>query len=181
MPLALAFRYAKALADLVMTPGSEVSPRAALAELDVFEKLFAVTPELRNVLLSPAVPPVRKRALIRRLAELAGISRVVRNFLGVVIDHRRTLLIPEIVYAFRLQIDERMGEVEANVASARELTQDQKDAIRAELASLTGKKARCRFAVDQSLIGGVRAKIGSTIYDGSVRGQLERLRRKLME
>jgi F-type H+-transporting ATPase subunit delta len=90
-------------------------------------------------------------------------------------------MLGEIRQAFRAVVDERMGAVEAGVASARELTGEQGDRVTARLSRLTGKRVRCKFSVDESLIGGMVARIGSTIYDGSVRGQLEALRRRLTE
>ncbi|RPI10929.1 MAG: ATP synthase F1 subunit delta [Acidobacteriales bacterium] len=181
MAQAAASRYARALADLVLDPARGLSPETAAGELAVFEGAMAGSSELGNVLLSPAVTPARKRAVIARLGSAMGMSRLVRNFLYVVIDHRRTALLPEIRTAFQALIDERTGALEAGVDAARELPGQQKDHVTARLSQLTGKKVRCKFAVDESLIGGMLARIGSTIYDGSVRGQLEALRRRLTD
>jgi F-type H+-transporting ATPase subunit delta len=106
---------------------------------------------------------------------------LVRNFLYVVIDRRRTALFPEIRQAFRALLDERTGTIEAGVATARDLDEDERARVAGRLGRVTGKKVRCRFKVDQGLIGGMLARIGSTIYDGSVRGQLSALRRRLTE
>jgi F-type H+-transporting ATPase subunit delta len=181
MALALASRYARALADLVLDPSAGMDPQAAVNELHRFESAFSSAPLLRNVMLSPAVSPARKRAVIARLAEMLGTSRLIRNFLYVVINHRRTSILPEIREALQALLDERLGMVEAGVASARELTEEQRSIVSAQLARLTGKKVRCRFSVKEPLLGGVTARIGSTIYDGSVRGQLARLRQILMD
>jgi F-type H+-transporting ATPase subunit delta len=90
-------------------------------------------------------------------------------------------MLSEIRQAFRSVIDERMGAVEAEVAAARELTDEQRGRVAVELGRLTGKKVRCQFAMAEALIGGMTVRIGSTIYDGSVRGQLEALRRRLTD
>jgi F-type H+-transporting ATPase subunit delta len=181
MALAAASRYARALADLVLAPARGSDPEAVAVELAVFEQALAGSTELRNVLLSPAVKPALKRAVVARLAGDAGLSRLVTNFLYVLIDHRRTAMLSEIRQAFRGIVDERLGAVEVEVAAARELTDEQHGQIALRLGRLTGKKVRCRFAADSSLIGGMVARIGSTIYDGSVRGQLEALRRRLTD
>ncbi|MEN6535766.1 MAG: ATP synthase F1 subunit delta [Bryobacteraceae bacterium] len=180
MALAVASRYAKALADLVMHPSQGMDADEATAQMQSFENVLKEFPDFRNVILSPAVAPARKRAVIKRLAGILGISRLIRNFLLVVVDHRRIHVLPDIREAFRALVNARLGVEDARVASARELTAEQRAAVTSELSRLTGKRIRCGFAVDETLIGGLTAQIGSTIYDGSVRGQLESLRRKLV-
>lgn len=181
MSLAVASRYARALADIVMAPGAPVTAASASEQLGHFQSALESSDELRNVLLSPAVAPARKRAVITKLALQFGIAPVVRNFLLVVIDRRRIALLPEILEALQAQIDERMGIVRAQVESASELSGGQRAALEAELSRLSGKRVRGEFRVDPELIGGAVARIGSTIYDGSVRGRLISLRRKLVE
>lgn len=158
-----------------------MDPQSAASELRKFEELLAGSPQLRSALLSPAIAPARKRDVVGRLCETLGTPRIIRNFLFVVISHRRISLLGEIRQAFQSLLDERLGMVEASVRSARELTAGQRDALVAQLSRLTGKKVRCNFSIEEPLIGGLTARIGSTIYDGSVRGQLARLRRSLVE
>jgi F-type H+-transporting ATPase subunit delta len=179
MPAALASRYAGALVDVVTGPQSQVDPQAAVRELRAFEGVFASSQELRNALASPAVPPGRKRAVVARLAETLSLSRAVRNFLYVLIDHRRTHHLPEIVDTFEVLLDARLGIVRADVASARELSERQQTMLRDELSRVAGAPVRLRFSVNPELIGGVVARIGSTVYDGSVAGQLEALEKRL--
>ena len=179
MALAVASKYARALADLTIHPDRGMDAQAAMAELQTFENALKEFSDLRNVILSPAVAPARKRAVIARLCGLLGISALIRNFLYVVTDHRRTRILPDIREAFQVLVNERLGVVEARITAARELTAEQRSAVAAELSRMTGKNVRCGFQVDESLIGGLTAQIGSTIYDGSVRGQLDGLRRKL--
>jgi len=107
------------------------------------------------------------------------LSPIARNFLFVLIDHRRIALLGAILHSFELLVEERMGFARAEVSAPRELTEAQRGAINAQLERITGKRIRMRFAVDAALIGGVVARIGSTVYDGSVRGQLQTLGRRL--
>jgi F-type H+-transporting ATPase subunit delta len=95
------------------------------------------------------------------------------------VDHRRIAALSDIIQSFEIVIDERLGFARAEIASASELSKEQQAALTARLERLTGKRVRPQFAVDASLIGGVTARIGSTVYDGSVRGQLESLERRL--
>jgi F-type H+-transporting ATPase subunit delta len=181
MAMAAASRYARALADLAFDPKRGADPQGVAGELALFADALEASSDLRNVLMSPAVAPARKRAVVAQLAKQGGISGLVRNFLYVVIDHRRTALLPEIREAFRTLTYERMGMVEADISAARELPAGQREKVAERLGRMTGKRVQCRFAVNESLIGGMVARIGSTIYDGSVQGQLKALRRKLME
>jgi len=176
---AIAARYADALADVVTAPASAVRPPQALAELQSFAAALRTSVNLKNALVSPAVPVTRKKAVVARIGETLGISRIARNFLFVLIDHRRIGGLPEILQVFEQKIDARLGFASAQVVSARELTETQRTALNAELERLAGKRIRMRVSVDDALIGGVVARIGSTVYDGSVRGRLQTLERRL--
>jgi F-type H+-transporting ATPase subunit delta len=176
---AVATRYANALADVVTAGASPVRPADAVAELQSFEEALRGSPELQNALATPAVPASRKRAVVGQIAEILKLSAITRNFLFVLIDHRRMAAMPEIVPSFEVMVDERLGFARANVSSALELTEAQRSAVSAELEKLTGKRLRARFAVDDGLIGGLLARIGSTVYDGSVRGQLQSLQHRM--
>jgi F-type H+-transporting ATPase subunit delta len=176
---ALGHRYAHALADVVMASGSATRPETAMAELRAFEQALESSAELKNALTSPAVPAGRKRAVVERIAEALRFSKITRNFLFVLIDHRRITLLAGIIDDFERIVDERLGFARAEVTSASDLNEAQRAALSARLEQVTGKKIRMRFAVDNALIGGVVARIGSTVYDGSVRGQLETLGRRL--
>jgi F-type H+-transporting ATPase subunit delta len=180
MPRALASRYAQALADSVLAPGRGMEPRKAIDELRSVEGLIRTSAELRSVLLSPAVAPVKKRAVLRRFADSLSLSRLVSNFLLVLVDRRRIGTLDEIAAAFEVALDERMGFVRADVVSASPLTETQKGELQEALSRVAGKKVRCEFAVDPNLIGGVVARIGSKVYDGSVRTQLEVLHQRLV-
>jgi F-type H+-transporting ATPase subunit delta len=176
---AVAKRYAEALADVVTRAGSGLRPEEAAAQLRAFEAALQASVELREALTTPAVPNGRKKAVVGRIAGILGLAPVVRNFLFVLVDHRRMSSTAEIIHSFELVADERLGFARADVAAARELSEAQRAALHAELERLTGKRIRMRVAADASLIGGVTARIGSTVYDGSVRGRLESLERRL--
>jgi F-type H+-transporting ATPase subunit delta len=176
---AVATRYANALADVVTAGGSPLSPQAAVSELRAFEAAFAGSAELQNVLVTPAVPAARKRAVVGRIAEVLKLSRISRNFLYVLIDHRRIAALSGIIDSFELMVDDRLGFARAEVSAAREMSEPQRAALNVVLERLTGRRIRMRLTVDEGLIGGVVARIGSTVYDGSVRGQLASLGRRL--
>jgi len=176
---AVASRYANALADVVTAVRSPVRPEIALAELQAFENTLRDSPELENALVTPAVPAGRKKAVVKRVADALQLSRIPRNLLFVLIDHRRIASLAGIIQTLEVVLDERLGFARAEVSSPRELTGEQRAALNSRLEQITGKRIRMRFAVDDSLIGGVVARIGSTVYDGSVRGELAALERRL--
>ncbi len=176
---AVATRYAKALVEVAAAPGSLSKPAAILAQLRAVGQVIAESPELRTALLSPAVPPSRKRAIVSRVLHPLGLDTQARNFLFVVIDHRRVAEFSAIVDAFEALLDERLGFVRADVLSARSLDAPQQAGLETEISRMTGRKAKLKFSIDPALIAGVVARIGSTVYDGSVRGQLDKLRLKL--
>src|ERR1700761_4531024 len=118
MASAVAHRYARALVDIVMTPGSPLKPEDALTQLRDVEALIQESPELRTALLTPAIQNSRKRAVMADLLGRIGGSPLVRNFVYVIIDHRRIGVFEEIREAFELQLDERLGFARADVSSA---------------------------------------------------------------
>jgi F-type H+-transporting ATPase subunit delta len=176
---AVAARYANALADVVTGSGSTLNPQQAIAELRSFDEVLRGSAELHNALVTPAVPGSRKKAVVGRIADLLKLSRVTRNFLFVLIDHRRIASLSGILRNFEEVIDARLGFAQAEVRSAAALSETEQRALTAQLERLTGKRIRMRFALDPSLIGGAVARIGSTVYDGSVRGQLAAIERRL--
>ena len=171
-------RYASALADIVTGP-SGMDSAQVVQQLRSFEALLVGSSALQNALASPAVAAGRKRAVVRRLADRLGLATIARNFLLVLTDHHRLIALTPMIDAFEIQLDERLGFVRAEISSARDLEERQKTGLAEQLSRLTGKKVRARYAVQPELIGGVVARIGSTVYDGSVRGQLDTLGRKL--
>jgi F-type H+-transporting ATPase subunit delta len=171
-------RYASALADVVTGP-SGMDTAQVVTQLRSFEVLLSGSVALQNALATPAVAAARKRAVVRKLADRLGLDKIARNFLLVLTDHSHLGALTRLIDAFEIQLDERLGFVRAEISSARDLEERQKTGLAEHLSRLTGKKVRARYAVDPELIGGVVARIGSTVYDGSVRGQLNTLGRKL--
>jgi F-type H+-transporting ATPase subunit delta len=181
MPQVAAIRYARALAEAVLGPKSKLDGKAALDELSRVDEMMRESPDLRNIFLSPAVQAKKKRAVVARFAEILPLDRLIRNFLYVLIDHHRIGMLAEVREAFATTLDERMGILRAQVSSAAPLDTQQQSALQTELSHLTGKQVLCDFQTDEELLGGVMARIGSTIYDGSVRAQLDRMRQRLVE
>ncbi len=173
-------RYARALAEVVLDPKSGMDALDVVKQIRSIEGLLEQSTDLRHALYSPAVPKPKKRAVLGHFAGELGLAPKVRNFLNVVIDHGRLKELSSIREAFEENVDEALGFVRADVTSAQTLDDGQRAAVEARLASLTGKRVRMHFAIDEQLIGGVMARIGSTVYDGSVRGQLDSLRRRLV-
>lgn len=173
---ALAQRYASALVDVALEQGTAEQIKRELAG---FTNLLAESADLGTLLSSPAVPRASKQAVIERLVARMGASRTLRNFLFVIVENRRSALLPQIRQAFEAQLYARLGVAEAHVTSVQELSAQQKSELTRVLERLTGKRVEARYALDSALIGGAVVRIGSTIYDGSVREQLERLRTRL--
>ena len=173
---AVAERYAAALADVAVERKNSETIKRNLA---AFVEAFSSVADLRNALESPALNAEVKRKVIAEVAGKMGLDVAVRNFIYLVVDHRRTEILPEIEEAFLLELNERLGIVEAEVTSAHELNDDEKRQLRTVLEQRTGKKVEARFQIDDALLGGAIVRLGSTIYDGSVRDQLKRLREQL--
>src|SRR4051794_12873364 len=161
----VASRYANALADVVTAGAAGLNAETALNELRSFDAVLRESTELNNALSSPAVAPSRKRAVVGRIADQLKLSRVTRNFLFVLIDKRRIATLTEIIQTFETVADERMGFARADIVSAMELNDSQRNALTSQLQQITGKRIRPRYNVDAALIGGVIAQIGSTVYD----------------
>lgn len=170
----VASTYARAFADVVF--GQRLDAARATAGLRSLATLFQQSVELRRVWENPAVPAEQKRALLDAIVQREGIDRTVRNLVAVLIDHRRLSFLPRIVEQFAKELDARMGFAEAEVSSARELADSERRALEAQIEKTTGKKVRARYALDASLLGGAVVRVGSTIYDGSVKGQLEQIK-----
>src|SRR5215469_7044718 len=151
MYTAVGRRYARALMEVVTSASMKMDPAKALEELNAINEMIGGSDDLRNALLSPAVSVPRKRAVLARLLQPFGASHAVRNFLFVVIDHRRIGELPLIVDAFSALLDERLGFVRADVASAHLLTDAQKGNLETELSKLSGKRAKLTFIIDPSL------------------------------
>ena len=170
--------YARAFADAVFEMRADGA--RTLAEAQQLAALVRENKNLRDVWENPSIPAEQKRAVLDGIVQRTGISRPVRNFVAVLIDKGRIRLIAEIVAQFAQQLNERLGFADAEVVSARELGANERTDLEADLARVTGKRIRARYQQDGSILGGAIARVGSTVYDGSVKGQLERIRRQLV-
>jgi len=169
-------QYANAMADIALAQGAA---EPAAKQLHEFGVAYAHSAELRTFLASPAVSIEAKHAVIEKIAARLGASKIIRNFLFVLADHRRTQLIPEMIAAFHQVIRQRQGVAEAEVSSAVEMSAAQKKEMAGTLARLTRKKIETNYALDPALLGGVVVRIGDTIYDGSLRSRLNEMRARL--
>lgn len=170
----VASTYARAFADVVFD--KHLNPARAIGGLHRIATLFSDSVELRRVWENPAVPADQKRKLLDVIVQQDGIDKPVRNLVAVLIDHRRLPFLPRIVEQLEKELDARLGFAEAQISSARELSDPEKRSLEGQIAKTTGKKVRASYGLDSSLLGGAVVRIGSTIYDGSVKGQLERIK-----
>lgn len=172
----IARRYATALADVVIERG-EI--QAVQKELLDWGSMISQNPFLREAFRNPTVPYEQKRNLLGELIKRSKVLPTTASFLQVLLRNQRLGEIGEVNKRFALILDQRSGVVAAEVTTARPIPPASVLALQGKLASLTGKNVRLTFATDQELIGGMIVRIGSTVYDGSVRNQLYQLERQL--
>ena len=172
-----ASRYAKALLD-VLDPGKAEGGREQLLR---FMSTLSKQTDARVFLENPTVSTEHRRSLLNKIGDQLALDTQIRNFLGLLIDRNRLDLLEEIVSTYEALLDERVGIVRARVTSALELDPKQREQVAAKLQALTGKQVRMEVSVDPSLIGGLVAQVGSTIYDGSIRQQLQAFRNNLTQ
>src|SRR2546425_21332 len=135
----------------------------------------------RRFLENPTIAGERRRRLLKEIFDALNLERRVANFIGILVDRDRLPILEEIIKAYQKLLDERLGIVRARVTSAYLLDHSEQQRLAARLEQATGKQIRMEVTVDPSLIGGVVAQVGSTIYDGSVRQQLEAFKTRLVE
>jgi F-type H+-transporting ATPase subunit delta len=174
---ALAERYAGALVDVAL---ENKQADQVKGELAAFAALVLESPELHSFLANPSIARSAKHSAIEALVARMGASRTLRNYLFVIVDQRRAGMLIEIEQAFSRLLDARQGITQATVTSATELTAQERAELGVALAKLTGEKVQAQYTTDAALIGGAVVRIGSTIYDGSVRTQLERMRARMI-
>src|SRR3954452_8835374 len=166
--------YARAFADVVFS--AHLDAARAVGGLRQIATLLEQSADLRRVWENPAVPADQKRKLLDAIVQRDGIERPVRNLIAVLIDHRRLRFLPRIVEQLEKELDARLGFTQAQISSMRELAEGEKRTLEAQIEKTSGKKVRASYGLDPSLLGGAVVRIGSTIYDGSVKGQLERIK-----
>ena len=174
---AITSRYARAFADVVFA--LKLAPASVLEQLYGMVSVVQSNLVLQRIWENPSVPAEQKRALLDAIVARGNVSKPARNFLAVLIDHRRIEQLTTIVREVESELDTRQGFAEAEVTSARELSAIEKGALEGRIATMTGKKVRAHYAIDPRILGGAIVRLGSTIYDGSVKGQLQRMKEQL--
>jgi F-type H+-transporting ATPase subunit delta len=172
-----AARYARALLDVALKESADLDHVAQ--ELDEFVKLLKEQPALERVLLNPSVPAARKKTAVAEIVKLSGVSVVVGKLLVLLAENDRIGLIPEMASAYHELLMVRQNVVRAEVTSAEPLGKERVEAIEKRLATLTGKRVMMVTKVDAGILGGVVARVGSTVYDASIATQLKRIRERL--
>ncbi|MBK9153872.1 MAG: F0F1 ATP synthase subunit delta [Chloracidobacterium sp.] len=173
----VARRYAAALADVVTHSGETEAVRE---ELRQWGEMIAANQNLADVLANPSIAHTKKEGVLESLIKRTSPSKTTANFLRVLLRNGRLTDLSAIDERFESVVEERSGRVQAHVSSAHTLSEAQMNELRANLEKLTGKKVQLNFETDPELIGGVVTRVGSTVYDGSVRTQLEHLREQLV-
>jgi F-type H+-transporting ATPase subunit delta len=170
-------QYANALADIALAQGAA---EPALKQLADFGAIYAESAELRNFLASPAVDREAKHDVLEKLVARLGASKILRNFLFVIVDHGRAHILPEIVAAFQDVVRQRQGIAEAEIFTAIELSAAQKAEFAFTLERLTGKRIEATYSIEPALLGGALVRIGDAVYDGSLRHGLDEMRARLV-
>jgi F-type H+-transporting ATPase subunit delta len=173
----IARRYGSALADVVLKTGEA---EVAKNELSQWTGMIESNASLHDAFSNPAIPHKQKEALLEDLIARTRPSKTTANFVRILLRNGRLSEISTIRDRFVDELEERSGVVSAEVISARELPSDQVAELKSHLEKLTGKNVNLSLRLDESLIGGVVTRIGSTVYDGSVRTKLENLRERLV-
>lgn len=176
---AVSSRYARAFVDVVFD--TKLDAQKIVAQLQQFVAMYEGSDDLRKIWSSPAVPAEQKRALLDKIVgQMGDVPRALRNFIAVLIDHTRIAILPDIARHFETELNTRLGRVEAEVTSSRPLSEGERQALVAQVIKTTGKQVSAKYAIDATLLGGAIVRVGSTVYDGSVRGQLQKIRQELV-
>jgi F-type H+-transporting ATPase subunit delta len=175
---ASATRYAKALLEIA---AAESDPARVEQDLAGLVSAMTTHAELRQALTSPTVPAQARRGIVRSLVAQAGVAAPLPKLLDLLAERGRLELLPEILQAYRERLLAHQNIVQAEVASAAPLAPETFQQLSHRLSALTGKQVQLAATVDAALIGGLVARVGSTVYDGSVRTQLEKMKQQLIE
>ena len=178
MAIAIANRYSRALADVVSQTGDY---RQVQTDLESFLNAYQGSTDLRVALESPAVSLDQKIKVLDAIAARMGTSKVAASFIRVLVTNYRIGLLDEFCAAFTRIANERLGVVSVRVSSATALSENEQQTLRARFESVTQKRVLMEFHLDAGLLGGIQARIHSTVYDGSVRGHLDRIREQLLK
>jgi F-type H+-transporting ATPase subunit delta len=172
-------RYAHAFASVAASANLDVS--AAQQQMKDFAGTLADSPHLGEVLADPSLSAEKKLSILDAVCEKIGMYREVRNFIAVIMDHHRLHELQEILDEYHAVAEAGAGIAEAEVTSARELNHDDRQQLEFEISKLAVSRVSVTYKQDPTLIGGAVVRIGSTIYDGSVRAQLEQMKQSLMK
>ena len=172
----IARRYATALADVISEQREEAEVRD---ELGQWAKMFASNANLLEIFSNPTVGYEQKQKVLSELISRTKVRPTTANFLRVLLKNQRMADLPQVTAKLSQTLDERSGVISAEVTSAQPLPAATTAALASRLGEITGKKVSLNFATDETLLGGIVTRIGSTVYDGSVRNQLERLGEEL--
>ena len=172
-----AARYARAILDVATTESADLD--AIARELEEFIAFFKQQPGLEGLMLNPAVPAPRKRAAMEEITRISGLTPIVSKLLVLLADRDRLGLLPDVSVTYRDLLAERQNVVHAEVTSAEPLSNDRIQVIEQRLATVTGKRVSMTAKVDKDIIGGVVARVGSTVYDASIATQLKKIRERL--
>ncbi len=176
MPQAIAQRYARALAEVIGPKGDYA---AVMRELEGFAAVYRESVELREVFDSPAILPEQKSKVLEAILKRLEASTMTTKFLRVLLAHYRLGLLEEVRAAFQDIVNGLEGIVRMTVVSASTLSGEQQAALHDRFGSLTQKKVEIEYRIDPQVVGGVQAQIKSTVYDGTVRGYLDRIREQM--
>jgi F-type H+-transporting ATPase subunit delta len=174
----LSLRYAHAFASIATA--SHLDTAAAQQQLNDFSKTLAGSPELREVLMNPSIANKQKLKVLDAIAGRIGMYPQVRNFLAVIMEHQRLAELDEILAEYHAVADEQSHMAEAEITSAHPLNDQDRAELEARVAELAGGRVRATYHQDATLLGGAVVRIGSTVYDGSIRAQLQQLKQRLV-
>lgn len=172
-----ASRYARAFADVVFE--AHLNPKEARQQLGDFEAAWKESRDLRKFFEDPSFAVEQKVELLDKLNAKLRMAQPTRNFLAVLIRNGRMAGFEEVAAEFAREMNQRLGIQQATITSARPLDAGERRELEANIARLTGGQVEAQYLVNNDLIGGVVVQAGSTVYDGSVRGRLDRLRQEL--
>ncbi|MGA7342002.1 MAG: ATP synthase F1 subunit delta [Terracidiphilus sp.] len=170
-------RYASAFLDVVTA--ARLDTVAIDRQWTDFLATWEGSPALREFFVNPAIAAAQKVGFLDKLNARMGLRKELRNLIAVLIDNDRIGHVSEVAAAYRKLLQEQLGIRPAEILTARELSMEERDSLAAEVAKLAGARVDAHFKLDKSILGGTVVRIGSTVYDGSVRGRLERLREAL--
>ena len=174
----IALRYAHAFAAVVES--QRIDSNTAQQQLRDFSDTFQGSRELREVLMNPAIAGDQKLKVLDAIAGKIGMMPQVRNFIAVMMDHQRLAELNEILEEYHAVADEESGLAEAEITSAHALQDGDRAELEAQVAKLVGGRVRATYRQDPSLLGGAVVRVGSTVYDGSLRAQLAQLKQRLV-